>query len=445
MMCNIQPNLHNEFVDYDEIIRITIFHTKEIDGSSKHGIQECNHLGYLVKDGHNISSTGIAQRYLCKNCKKRFGSETNEWRLYEYQYKLKEILYEIFFEGCGQTKMEKRWGIPQPKISQFKHYFVDTLFEQHPGLVISDLHELPLGVIYGDETYMGKMGNSNTEIVFCNDKFEILAAGPVEINQQQVSILKTFLKIPEECRKKVRIIVSDGEPSYQILTLLNDHRITLVQQYHSHKKLGQITIHKYQKFGPHYLHYHLHTHWKIFKKGKHELSFRWEIKLVKSKLPMGRGRPTIQMKNSKVYQQWRQKIDQYHSGAFQKHGSAKLFINPETKKVTLRQGSKRWMRNMIQTIFPIYHNKCITNNRVESKHSQIKRTGKMRKQPSLLYSDRLFLLQEYILQNEHLPLTYLKNRPLYNYIMDADKKERIGYVFRNNDKKITQKFITGYL
>ncbi len=54
MMSSIQPNLHNEFVNYDEIIRISIFHTKEIDGSSKHWIQECNHLGYLVKDGEVV-------------------------------------------------------------------------------------------------------------------------------------------------------------------------------------------------------------------------------------------------------------------------------------------------------------------------------------------------------------------------------------------------------
>ena len=289
------------------------------------------------------------------------------------------------------------------------------------------------------------MGNSNTEIVFCNDKFEILAAGPVETNQQQVSIIKTFMKIPEDCRKKVRIIVSDGEPSYKTLTMLNDHRIILVQQYHSHKKLGQITVHKYQKYGSHLLHYLIHTHWKIFKKEKHELSFRWEIKLIEGKLPMGRGRPTKQMKNSKIYQQWRQKIDYYHSKAFQKQRSAKLFINLETRKVTLRQGSKRWMRNLIQNIFPIYHNKCITNNRVESKHSQIKRTGRIRNQPNLVYSDRLFLLQEYILQNEHLPFTYLENRPLYKYIMNYNKKERNGYTFRKDDKIISQKWITEYL
>ncbi len=229
MMTIVLPNLYNESVNFDEIVRISIFYNRKIDRSAKHGIQECNHLGYLVKDGHNISSTGSIQRYACSKCMKRFGSEIDEWRLYEYQYKLKQFLYEIFFEGCKQSKMEKRWGIPQPKISQFKHYFVDTVFEQHPELVISELRELPMGVIYEDETYLGKRGNSNTEIVFCNDKFEILAASPVESNQQQVSILRTFLKIPADCRKKVRIIVSDGEPSYQTLTRLNNHRIILVQ------------------------------------------------------------------------------------------------------------------------------------------------------------------------------------------------------------------------
>ena len=108
MIIMVLPNLHNKFVNYDDIIRISIFRTKGNDKSSKHRIQECNHLGYLVKDGHNISSTGTVQRYFCKKCMKRFGSETNEWRLYEYQYKIKQILYELFFEGCKQTQMEKR-------------------------------------------------------------------------------------------------------------------------------------------------------------------------------------------------------------------------------------------------------------------------------------------------------------------------------------------------
>ena len=83
-----------------------------------------------------------------------------------------------------------------------------------------------------------------------------------------------------EYRDKMRVIVTDGEVSYQTLTLLNSHKIVLVQQYHSANKLGQITIHKYQKFGPHILDYLIHTHWKVFKKGRHSLGFKWEIKLI---------------------------------------------------------------------------------------------------------------------------------------------------------------------
>lgn len=438
------PYLRDEIVRIDDKIRISFFPTKEKYNSVKETSQECDHLGYIVKDGYNKALSGIIQRFACTRCKKRFGSKVNEWKLYEYQFKMKQLLYELFFEGCKQLKMEKRWGIPQSKISQFKHHFVDTVFEQNPEIVISEPHELPKGVIYGDKTYMGKQGNSNTEIVFCNDKFEILAAGPVEENQQQISIINTFNKIPEKCRKKIRIMVSDGEPSYRTLTMLNNHRIILVQQYHGKKKLGQITLHKYQKFGPHILHYLIHTHWKIFKKAKHELKFKWEIKLIKGKLPIGSGRPTSQLKKSKIYQEWRQKKDDYYSTTFQKRGSAKVFINPDSKKISLRQDSKRWMQRMFQKILPLYHNKFITNNRVESKHSQIKRTGRIRKQPSLVYSDQLFILQEYILQHEHILYTFLDTRPLYHYLMESPDNRIDGYVYLNNRKNLTQKWINAY-
>jgi hypothetical protein len=438
-------NLRHDFEEIDKKIKISIFHAKENPESTIYKTQECHHLGSLVKDGFNISSSGKIQRYRCKNCGKRFGNDVNEWILYEYQFKLKQLIYELFFDVSKQIKMESHWDIPQPKLSQFKHNFVDTVFEQNPHIIISESNELPRGVIYGDETYMGKMGNSNTEVVFCNDNFEILSAGPVYDHDRVGGIIQVFNKIPENCRNKVRIIVSDGEPSYQTLTMINSHKILLLQQYHGHKKLGQVTLHKFQNYGPHMLHYMIHTHWKIFKKGKHELKLKWEIKFIKGKLPIGRGRPTKQLQNSKQYQDWRQKKKEYLIDSAPKEGTAKVFINPNSKRISLRQGSKVWMQKMLQQVLPLFNTKCITNNRVESKHSQIKRTGRLRKQPSLVYSDKLFILQEYILKHKEIPFTILKNRPFYSYLMIHAEELKEGYTCAQNGHKYIQKWIHSYL
>lgn len=444
-MANILKNLPIGSLDIDEIIKVNIFPTNKKGRSRNRPPQECRHLGVLVKDGHNISSSRMVQRIACAKCGTRFGNNVNEWDLNIYQEKLKQVLYELFFEGCKQIKMEKRWGIPQSKLSKFKHDFVETVLEQYPDLLNSIPYDLPKGVIYGDETYLGKRGNSNTEILFTNDNFEVLSTGIGEKKHLEDSILKTFFKIPMEYRDKMRVLVTDGEVSYQTLTLLNSHKIVLVQQYHSANKLGQITIHKYQKFGPHILHYLIHTHWKVFKKGRHELGFKWEIKLIQGKLPIGRGRPTIQMTQRKIYKQWRQKKVEYESEAFQKDGSARLFINPDSKKISLRRGSKKWMRAMFQQIIVIFNRKFITNNRSESKNSQIKGTGNMRKQPNEEHSDHLFQLQEYIVKNGHLPQTSIKGRPLYKYLMKDTKSQKMGYTIHLNKKEFNQTLMENYL
>ncbi|MHA1766259.1 MAG: hypothetical protein ACTSVK_08350 [Promethearchaeota archaeon] len=444
IMANIIKNLPIGSLDIDKFIKVNFFPTNERGRSRNSTPQECRHLGILVKDGHNISSSQMLQRITCSKCGARFGNNVNEWDLNRYQERLKLVLYELFFEGCKQTKMEKRWGIPQPKLSKFKHDFVKTVLEQYPDLLNSMPYDLPKGVIYGDETYLGKRGNSNTEILFTNDNFEVLSTGIGEKKHLEKSILKTFFKMPKEYRDKMRVLVSDGEPSYQTLTLLNSHKVVLVQQYHKASKLGQITIHKYQKFGPHILHYLIHTHWKLFKKEKHELGFKWEIKLIQGKLPIGRGRPTIQMTQSRIYKQWRQKKVEYNSNTFQKKGSAKVYINPDSKKISLRQGSKKWMQGMIQQIIIIFHGKFITNNRSESKNSQIKRTGNMRKQPNEEHSDHLFQLQEYIVKNGHLPQTFIKGRPLYKYLMKDIKSQKIGYRINLNKKEFNQTLIESY-
>ncbi len=438
---NLEPNN----INYEDKVKVHIFSKMENMRSSDPSFSPCSHYFYLVKDGRNISSTGSSQRYKCTRCGKRFGTATNEWDMLVYSQKLYRILHSVFFEGTKQDAIAERWGIPQSEISRLKHNYVDRVFEQHPKLINMQEYEIPKGVIYGDETFFGKRGNSISEIVFVKDKFEVIAAGLVEPKELEKSIKRIFSTIPQNSRKKLRVLISDGEPSYKSIPFLTSLRSIVVQQYHKPSKLGQISIHKYQKFGPHYLHYIIHTHWKILTKGKCEVSMKWEIKFIKANNPVGSGRPTIQQRNTPQHQQWRQKKEEYYSESFQKLGTAKLFINPDTKKISLRHGSKTWMTKMISPLFPIFYEKCITNNRVESKHAQIKRTGHLRKQQNREYTDKAFQLQEYIVKNGHLPETFLEGKPLYRYLIQNSKKRVVGYQFYVNEKKMIQTIIPAYI
>ena len=68
----------------------------------------------------------------------------------------------------------------------------------------------------------------------------------------------------------MRVLVTDGEPTYETAAFMSNRRVVHVQQYHSRSLLGQITLNKYKKYGPHVLHYQIHTHWKIFTKEKQQ-------------------------------------------------------------------------------------------------------------------------------------------------------------------------------
>ena len=402
-------------------------------------------MGSLVKDGYNISSSSISQRYICNACGKRFGNDVNEWNLNIYEEKIKQIAYELFIEGSKQVNMAKRWKIPQSKLSKFKKTLVNAIFEQKPDLLNTQKNNLPKGVIYADETYLGKRGNSNTEILFTNHDFNVLSTGIGEEQHLEESIIKTFFKIPEDTREKLRVLVTDGEHSYRTLTSLVSHKVVLVQQYHGHKKLGLITLHKYQQFGPHLLHYLIHTHWQAFNDVKTELKFKWEIKLIPGKLSNRRGRPGKQMLQSPLYQKWKQKKLEYESPDFQKSGTAKVLVNLDSQKISLRQGSKKWMKTMFQPVLKIFSGKYVTNNKSESKNSQIKRAGNMRKQPDEVYSDQLYQLHEYIVRNGHLPDVFLSGRPLYKYLVVSPKERVPGYRTRENNRVYLQNIIDNYL
>ena len=432
-------------LDLNKLVPVTFFLPNSKQDSQRLSTKECKHLGYLVKDGLGSNSVRKNQRVKCVRCGKRFGNRVNEFELNDYHRKVQEILYDIFLEGSQQLKMEKRWGIPQPKISRFKRSFVEQVFEQIPDLVLKRSKKLPRGLMYADETYLGKQGNSNTEIVFSNENFEILSTEGVKTPDLTTPITKAFEKISEKNRKRLRVLVTDGETTYCGVALGSNRRVIHVQQFHTRSKLGQITINKYENFGPHVLRYQIHTHWKIFKEQKQEFGFRWTVKFIKTPFQTGRGRPTKAQMQTKKYQRWRQKRDEYFSNSFKKAGAGRVFVNLETKKVTMKKGCKLWMRKIFQKLLPIFAGKCITNNRVESKHSQIKGTGKLRKQPDVDYCDKLFLLQEYIVTHKHLPPVNLKGRPLYKYLMKPKKKSEESYVISGKRNKKSQLMMSTFL
>jgi hypothetical protein len=239
--------------------------------------------------------------------------------------------------------------------------------------------------------------------------------------------------------------VTDGEPAYQAPVLESSHRVIHVQQYHAKAKLGQITINKYKKFGHHLLHYQIHTHWKIFTKRKRKFGFKWEIKFIQAPIQQHQGRPTKEEKTDPRYVRWKKFKSRYETDHFEKEGSAHITLNVETRKIGLRQGSRRWMKKILLQILPIFQWKCVTNNRSESKNAQIKQGGTTRKQPDLTYADQLVQLQEYVSQNHTLPEVTLQGRPLYNYIMQKEKWQRFVYKTGEPNSQIVQTVLSTYL
>ena len=91
--------------------------------------------------------------------------------------------------------------------------------------------------------------------------------------------------------------------------------------------------------------YKIYTHWKAFYHNKHRLKFKWEIKFIKGRVQAKRGRPRnsnqVQNKNAR----WRQKLENYQSDSFQKEGSAKVYVNFESNKLSMQVGPKSgWFR-----------------------------------------------------------------------------------------------------
>lgn len=340
--------------------------------------------------------------------------------------------------------MAIRWGIPPEMLSRFKKSFVSQIFQQNAEIIEHELKTLPRGAMLADETFMGSRGNSNVEIVVINNIFEILSTNPVKKGALKKSILEAFNKIPEECKKKLKILITDGEPSYESIAKEFGGEIIHLTQFHAHKKRGEIILSKYEKLGPHYFHYKIYTHWKAFYSDKHELKFKWEIKLIKGQVQAKRGRPRKTAKSQNPNLKWRQKLEKFQSDSFKKEGTAKIFVNFKTNKLSMRAGSKKWMIQMLTPLFKIFKGKHATTNLLESKNSQVKGNGAGRKQKDEQYGHQLFTLHAFIVEHEYIPFTNLAGRPLYKYLMKDKKKKDVGYKILENKRNSVQTVLSAY-
>ena len=432
------------YPDLNEKMRINFFSGPIKRNLKSTSQQICAHVGSITWDGFNTSKHNKEHRIQCSQCRKRFGNDLLMINLLLYQEKIKKILYELFHFNYPLTGVAIRWEIPQHKLSEFKKSFVLQVFQQNSEVIEQKIKALPRGVMLGDETYMGSWGNSNAEIVFINNDYETLSTGPVDEGDLKESVLKAFNKIPEACRDKLKILITDGEPSYKAIAKKFRSKVIHVAQLHNKDQRGEIIISKFKKLGPHLLHYKIYTHWKAFYRDKHELKFKWEIKLIKGKVHAKRGRPRNSDKIKNMNAKWRQKLKNYQSDSFQKEGTAKIYVNIKTNKLSMRKGAKKWMLQMLSPIFKIFKGIHITTNKIESKHSQIKGNGAGKKQRDKDYGHLLFTLHAFIVEYGYIPFTNLTGRPLYKYLMNDDKKKKIGYIFPEGKNIFIQTTLSGY-
>ena len=428
----------------EDKIRINFFSGPQKRNSRSNSQKACVHLGSLVYDGYNRLEHEKNHRIRCTQCGKRFGKDIEPWNLLSYQQKIKMVIYELFVLKYPLTGVAKRWGVPQEKLSRFKKWFVSQVFQQNSEVIEQKLKALPGGVLLADETFMGSWGNSNVEILMMNNKFETLSTGIAFEGDLKESILEVFHKIPKTCRNKLKILVTDGEPSYKSIAKEFGSKVIHLAQLHNREQRGEIIVSKYEKLGPHYFHYKITTHWNAFCRDAHELTVNWEIAFIKGKVQAKRGRPRKSDKSQNNNARWRQKLENYQSDSFEKEGTAKIFVNFETDKLSLRAGAKKWMIQLLAPLFKLFKGKHITTNLIESKISQIKRKGAGRKQRDEGYGHQLFTLHAFLAEYGHLPFTNLTGRPLYSYLMIKDEKKEIGYRILETERKSVQTVLSAF-
>lgn len=170
----------SEYPNLDKKIKINFFCGPKKKSINQQQIIQCNHIGYLEYDGFNTINGLKIQRIKCSKCEKRFGNAINLFNLLTYQEKIRKVVYEIFFLRYPLNGIAIIWGILQDKLSRFKKRLVHQIYQQNQGMIEEKIRTLPRGIILGEETFMGSMGNSHTQVPFINNVFEVLSTGPAE-------------------------------------------------------------------------------------------------------------------------------------------------------------------------------------------------------------------------------------------------------------------------
>ncbi len=393
---------------------------------------QCPHPYKPIKDGHNLLKNGNKQRYKCKTCNSRLSNKITIQDSNIYVKKIQKLLHGLFILGFPLSGVAKRYGIPQPKLSIFKKQIIRVAYSQNRALLEHPRSPLSCGIMFGDETFFVSRKNYNSEVEFVSHDFKILAAGPVVKKYLEWYIKDVFYGIDESIRQQLNIFISDGEKAYKRLIMSMKKKIIHIQQLHDPRELGTIFINTYEQLGPHLLHYQIKTNWRAFCEGKKELRIDWSIKLIHGRMFPSRGCPANHQIQTAWMQwcgsRWRQKYEKYQLYKKAQSGSAKMFVNPETNKISLRAGSYKWMKELLTAVLKIFNGKHVISNMVEGKHSQVKGHGRLRKQHDYIYQHQEFVFNAYIVEHGHLPPMTLPRRYLWKYLVKPKKKERKAWV-----------------
>jgi transposase-like protein len=421
---------------------------RERELNEDHKIVNCPHPYKLVKDGFNHVRSGKKQRYKCTLCGSRPGNKDSIDKVKKYRHSVKELIYDLFFMKAPVSSIAEKYGIPQPKVSTFKKRVIRQTYWQNREKLEHPHRNLPDGVMFADETFFGGKDNHNMEVEYVSGDSEVLAIGPVEQEGLYRYLSDTFYSMDESIRSNLRIFISDGEPAYKRLMMGLGKHIIHIQQLHDPDKRGTILINKYENLGAHTIQYQIETHWKIFSKGKHRLKVNWSIKLIRGQMHKKRGRPTKEQVKAawSAYhgRQWRQKYDMYRELKLGKEGTAELFINPETNKVSLGAGSHTWMADMLTPLLKLFKGKCVSSNVVEGVHSRIKRHRHLRKQQDPVYQHQEFVLYAYVSEHGHLPSATLYGKYLWKYLTEPGENEGISYELRSPEQHIVQSSLMAF-
>ncbi|MHA1284949.1 MAG: hypothetical protein ACTSQP_20795 [Promethearchaeota archaeon] len=90
----------------------------------------------------------------------------------------------------------------------------------------------------------------------------------------------------------------------------------------------------------------------------------------------------------------------------------------------MREGSTKWMKDLLIVVLKIFNGKCVTSNMVEEKHFQVKGKGNFRKQQDIVYQHQEFVFNAYVSKRGHLPPITLRGKYLWKYLVKPKKKEK---------------------